>query len=95
MAILGNFISKVSLKWYIIIGMILSSLCYASFAVYYEITGILSYPIITTFMCLNGFFQATGWPGMMGVFGNWFTKGKKGIIMGIWAINANFGNIVA
>jgi sugar phosphate permease len=46
-------------------------------------------------MCLNGFFQATGWPGMMGVFGNWFTKGKKGIIMGIWAINANFGNIVA
>jgi sugar phosphate permease len=32
---------------------------------------------------------------MMGVFGNWFKKNKKGVIMAIWAMNANVGNIIA
>ncbi len=95
MAVLGLLIGKISLKWYIIWGMILSSLCYVSFAVYYQFTNVLSYPIMITFMCLNGFFQATGWPGIMGIFGQWFGKDKKGLLMGIWAINANIGNIIA
>jgi len=47
------------------------------------------------FMCLNGFFQCTGWPGVVGIMGNWFEKGKTGLILGIWAINANIGNIIA
>lgn len=46
-------------------------------------------------MCLNGFVQSTGWPGVMGVMGNWFGKGGRGLLMGIWGINANIGNIIA
>lgn len=46
-------------------------------------------------MCLNGFIQSTGWPGIMGVMGNWFGKGNRGLLMGVWAINANVGNIIA
>lgn len=46
-------------------------------------------------MSLNGFFQCTGWPGLVGIMGNWFEKGKTGLILGIWAINANIGNIIA
>ena len=46
-------------------------------------------------MGLNGFFQSTGWPGVVGIMGNWFEKGKTGIILGVWAINANIGNIIA
>jgi OPA family glycerol-3-phosphate transporter-like MFS transporter 1/2 len=30
-----------------------------------------------------------------GVVGNWFGKGKRGLLMGFWAINANVGNIIA
>jgi sugar phosphate permease len=46
-------------------------------------------------MSLNGFFQATGWPGLMGIFGNWFKKNKKGLLFAVWAMNANFGNLIA
>ena len=46
-------------------------------------------------MSLNGFFQCTAWPGVIGIMGNWFGKGRTGIIMGIWAINASLGNIFA
>ena len=46
-------------------------------------------------ICFNGFFQSTGWPGLMAIMGNWFSKGKTGVILGVWAINANIGNIIA
>jgi len=46
-------------------------------------------------MCINGFFQSTGWPGVMGVIGNWFGKQKRGLLLGFWAVNANVGNIIA
>ena len=50
---------------------------------------------VLIFMSLNGYFQCTGWPGVVAIMGNWFDKGKTGLILGIWAINANVGNIIA
>lgn len=95
MAILGSFIHRISLKTYIIIGLVLSSCSYMLFAVIYGLSSFYNVVFMTVFMCINGFFQATGWPGMMGIFGNWFEKNKKGCLMGVWAMNANFGNIIA
>ena len=47
-------------------------------------------------MSLNGFFQATIWPGVIGIFGNWFKKGNKsGTLLAFWAISGNIGNIYA
>ena len=46
-------------------------------------------------MSVNGFFQATGWPGIMGIFGNWFTDTKKGLLMALWAMSGNIGNILS
>ena len=95
MATIGNLNGRIPAKYFIGIGMILSALCFMSFAFYYQSTNYFSYPMVAVFMCFNGFFQSTGWPGVMGVVGNWFGKGKRGLLMGIWAINANVGNIIA
>jgi MFS transporter, OPA family, solute carrier family 37 (glycerol-3-phosphate transporter), member 1/2 len=95
MMTLGNFTHRVSLKLFVGYGMILSALFYSFFAIYYQIFKVFSIPLMVVMMCFNGFFQCTGWPGLMGIMGNWFGKGKTGIILGIWAINANIGNIIA
>jgi sugar phosphate permease len=72
MAILGSFIHKFTLKDYITLGLIGASFCYMAPAIFYSIFSTFNAVILTIFMCLNGFFQATGWPGSMGIFGNWF-----------------------
>jgi sugar phosphate permease len=46
-------------------------------------------------MSLNGFFQATVWPGVIGIFGNWFKKGNNSTLLAIWAMSGNIGNIYA
>ncbi|KAE8661845.1 putative glycerol-3-phosphate transporter 4 [Hibiscus syriacus] len=40
-----------------------------------------------------GLFQATGWPSVVAVIGNWFGKRKRGLTMGIWNAHTSVGNI--
>ncbi|KAK4800787.1 hypothetical protein SAY86_021274 [Trapa natans] len=40
-----------------------------------------------------GMFQATGWPSVVAVIGNWFGKWKRGLIMGVWNAHTSVGNI--
>ncbi|KVH89773.1 Major facilitator superfamily [Cynara cardunculus var. scolymus] len=40
-----------------------------------------------------GLFQATGWPSVVAVVGNWFGKRRRGLIMGIWNAHTSIGNI--
>lgn len=43
---------------------------------------------------MGGVFQTSGWPGVVTVVGNWFGKGKRGLIFGIWNSHTSLGNIV-
>ena len=43
---------------------------------------------------LGGAFQAFGWPGVVTVMANWFGKGKKGLLFGIWNSHTSVGNIL-
>lgn len=43
---------------------------------------------------LGGIFQTTGWPGVVTVVGNWFGKGKRGLIFGLWNSHTSVGNIL-
>lgn len=95
MATIGNLSSRIGLKYFVGIGMILSAFYYMSFSFSYLFTHSYSYLVLVIGMCFNGFFQSTGWPGVMGIVGNWFGKGKRGLLMGFWGINANVGNIIA
>ncbi|ESW27699.1 hypothetical protein PHAVU_003G224300 [Phaseolus vulgaris] len=42
---------------------------------------------------IAGMFQATGWPSVVAVIGNWFGKRKRGLIMGVWNAHTSVGNI--
>lgn len=66
-----------------------------SFSIVYCISHFFNYAFIVVMMCFNGYFQCTGWPGVVGIVGNWFGKGKRGLLMGFWAVNSNIGNIFA
>ena len=41
-----------------------------------------------------GLFQASGWPGVVSVMANWFGKGRRGLIMGLWNSHTSLGNIL-
>ena len=43
---------------------------------------------------LAGMVQTTGWPGVVTVMANWFGKGRRGLIMGIWNSHTSIGNIL-
>ena len=95
MAVLGTFNHLLPLKTYIILGLTICSLSFMSWSVTYHFSHHLSIPFIFVAMAINGFFQATGRPGFIAVMGNWFSKQKKSLLMGLWAMNANFGNLTA
>lgn len=40
-----------------------------------------------------GLFQATGWPSVVAVIGNWFGTRRRGLIMGVWNAHTSVGNI--
>jgi len=56
--------------------------------------GIHSMWFLLILQILSGIFQSTGWPGVVTVVANWFGKGKKGLIMGIWNSHTSVGNIL-
>ena len=95
MAILGSFLHKISIKAYVIGGLVMSILFFVLPSLIYAFFDNYSLVTLTLCMSLNGVFQATGWPGLMGIFGNWFKKNKKGLLFAIWAMNANIGNLIA
>ncbi|MCB1308517.1 MAG: MFS transporter [Leptospiraceae bacterium] len=47
------------------------------------------------FMVVNGFAQATGWPGNVGVLGNWLSRTERGRVMAIWATSYQLGSSLA
>ena len=95
MVILGSLIHRIALKTYVIGGLTISCVSFMIWMVIYGITNFFNVVIMTILMMVNGFFQATGWPGIMGIFSNWFLGHKKGVLMGIWACSSSVGDIVA
>ena len=47
------------------------------------------------FNIVNGFAQSTGWPGNIGVLGNWLERKDRGRVMAIWATCYQLGSIFA
>lgn len=43
---------------------------------------------------IAGVFQSTGWPSVVSVMANWYGKGKRGLVMGIWNAHTSLGNIL-
>ncbi|XP_078265886.1 glucose-6-phosphate exchanger SLC37A1-like [Rhinoraja longicauda] len=84
---------RLSIRLYLTFGMLLSGLFTALFGMgyFYNIHNLQYYIFIQV---ANGLVQTTGWPGVVTCIGNWFGKGRRGLIMGLWNSHTSVGNIL-
>ncbi|XP_062450612.1 glucose-6-phosphate exchanger SLC37A2 isoform X1 [Rhea pennata] len=93
MFISGIFGERLPLRYYLSGGMVLSGLFTVLFGLgYFWNVHVLWYFIIVQ-IC-NGLVQTTGWPAVVACVGNWFGKGRRGLIMGVWNSHTSVGNIL-
>lgn len=89
----GMFGERLPLRYYLSGGMVICGVFTAFLGLgYYWSIHALWYYIL--FQILNGLAQTTGWPSVVACMGNWFGKGKRGFIMGIWNSHTAVGNIL-
>ncbi|KRZ54253.1 Sugar phosphate exchanger 3 [Trichinella nativa] len=53
-----------------------------------------STPFYVIIWIVNGFVQSAGWPAEVCIMANWFGRGGRGLILGLWSACASIGNIV-
>ncbi|XP_073524925.1 glucose-6-phosphate exchanger SLC37A1 [Phyllobates terribilis] len=93
----GMFLSgmigeRLPLRYFLSSGMVASGFFTVLFGLgyFYNIHNLTYYIVIQV---LNGLVQTTGWPSVVTCIGNWFGKGRRGLIMGVWNSHTSVGNI--
>lgn len=46
------------------------------------------------FFAISGLVQSVGWPSVVAIMANWFSRKGRGFWFGVWAANPNVGNIM-
>lgn len=90
----GFIADRNDLRLVLSIGMGLTSVTVFLFGCVFEWIQFYSKPAYIAIWLLNGFLQSTGWPSVVAVMGNWFGKGSRGLVMGVWSACASVGNII-
>ncbi|KAM1050206.1 hypothetical protein ACFX2A_032669 [Malus domestica] len=91
MYVAGHLGDTLDLRLFLTTGMSGSGIFVALFGMGY----FLNIPVFGFHLGMQmiaGLFQATGWPSVVAVIGNWFGRGKRGLIMGIWNAHTLVGN---
>ena len=96
---MGQFLTgfvgrKVAMRALLLSGMALTLLCNVAFGFTY-LMGPAGYWPFMVLMVVNGFAQSTGWPGNVGVLGNWLARNDRGRIMAAWSTCYQLGSIFA
>ncbi len=96
---LGQFLTafwsrRVAARRLLLTGMAVSVGCNVVFGFSY-LSGPAGYWPLLCFMVINGFAQATGWPGNVGVLGNWLPRQSRGKTMALWATCYQLGSLLA
>lgn len=89
----GFVAERVNLRYFLAIGMLGSGVFSYLFGIARSY-GIHSLAYFVVVQIFAGVFQTSGWPGVVTVIGNWFGKGKRGLIFGIWNSHTSIGNIL-
>ncbi|KAF5735125.1 putative glycerol-3-phosphate transporter 4 [Tripterygium wilfordii] len=92
MYVAGHLGDTLDLRLFLTSGMIGSGIFVALFGMGY-FWNIHAFWFYLVMQMVAGLFQATGWPSVVAVIGNWFGKRKRGLIMGIWNAHTSVGNI--
>jgi OPA family glycerol-3-phosphate transporter-like MFS transporter 1/2 len=89
----GHLGDRVDLRLFLTAGMVCSGLFVALFGMgfFWDVHEYSYYIFISI---LAGLFQSTGWPSVVSIVANWFGKGKRGLVMGIWNAHTSVGNIL-
>ncbi|XP_034971422.1 glucose-6-phosphate exchanger SLC37A1 isoform X1 [Zootoca vivipara] len=84
---------RLPIRYYLTGGMFASGLFTAmfGFGYFYNIHNLWFYIVA---QMANGLVQTTGWPSVVTCIGNWFGKGRRGLIMGLWNSHTSVGNIL-
>lgn len=89
----GHIGDRIDLRLFLVFGMVGSGLLTIIFGLgFWFNIHLLGYFVIVQILC--GLFQSIGWPCVVAVVGNWFDKGKRGLIMGVWNSHTSIGNII-
>ncbi|KAL5289094.1 SLC37A1 family protein [Megaselia abdita] len=89
----GYVAERVSLRYFLSFGMILSGIFTYLFGIA-KPSNIHNLWYFIIVQALAGICQTTGWPGVVTVVGRWFGKSKRGLIFGIWNSHTSIGNIL-
>ncbi|CAI9759462.1 unnamed protein product [Fraxinus pennsylvanica] len=92
MYVAGHLGDRLDLRLFLTTGMIGSGIFVMLFGMGY-FWNIHVFWFYLVMQMVAGLFQATGWPSVVAVIGNWFGKRKRGLIMGIWNAHTSVGNI--
>eukprot|EP00798_Chlamydomonas_sp_ICE-L_P000225 gene225-3993_t len=93
MSFAGHLGDQMDLRIFLSVGMVGSGIFCSLFGMgYFWDSHTLSFYIILS--VFHGLFQSTGWPSVVSIVANWFGKGKRGLIMGIWNAHTSVGNIL-
>ncbi|XP_062862369.1 glucose-6-phosphate exchanger SLC37A1 [Trichomycterus rosablanca] len=84
---------RLPIRLYLTVGMLTSGLftCLFGLGYIYDIHNLGFYIFV---QIANGVVQTTGWPSVVTCIGNWFGKGRRGLIMGLWNSHTSVGNIL-
>lgn len=93
MFISGFIAERVSLRYFLSFGMLLSGIFCYLFGIA-KTANIHSMWFFVFVQIMAGVFQTTGWPGVVAVGGRWFGKSKRGLIFGIWNSHTSIGNVL-
>ncbi|XP_033758467.1 glucose-6-phosphate exchanger SLC37A2-like isoform X2 [Pecten maximus] len=89
----GHIAERMNLRYFLSLGMIMTGLLTAAFGMGY-FWNIHNLGFYIAIQVVGGMFQSTGWPAVVACMGNWYGKGKRGLIMGIWNSHTSVGNIL-
>ncbi|CAG2187413.1 SLC37A1_2 [Mytilus edulis] len=89
----GHIAERLNLRYFLSGGMMLVGIFTAAFGMgyFFNIHSIYFYVGIQV---VSGLVQSSGWPSVVACVGNWYGKGKRGLIMGIWNSHTSVGNIL-
>uniref|UniRef100_A0A672Z963 Solute carrier family 37 member 1 n=1 Tax=Sphaeramia orbicularis TaxID=375764 RepID=A0A672Z963_9TELE len=84
---------RLPIRLYLTVGMLTSGLftCLFGLGYVYNVHSLGFYVFVQV---ANGLVQTTGWPSVVTCIGNWFGKGRRGLIMGLWNSHTSVGNIL-
>ncbi|KAL7865367.1 hypothetical protein SRHO_G00106140 [Serrasalmus rhombeus] len=84
---------RLPIRLYLTMGMLTSGLFTCLFGLGYAFN-VHSLSFYIFVQIANGLVQTTGWPSVVTCIGNWFGKGRRGLIMGLWNSHTSVGNIL-